>query len=70
MSALAKEQTLNDEGSSTLLCEVEAIVNSQPLTTVPSDPKDLEPLTPNHLLLLRVVTSLKLKYYRIWRPGV
>lgn len=43
LSALVKEQTLNDEGLSTLLCEVEAIVNSRPLTTVSSDPKDLEP---------------------------
>ena len=58
LSALVKEQTLNDEGLSTLLCEVEAIVNSRPLTTVSSDPKDLEPLTPNHLLLLREQPSL------------
>ena len=35
------------------LCEVEAIVNGRPITKLSDDPRDLEPLTPNHLLLLR-----------------
>ncbi len=35
------------------LCEVEAIMNDRLITTVTSDPNDLEPLTPNHLLLLK-----------------
>ena len=40
------------------MCEVESIVNSRPLTKVSDDARDLEPLTPNHLLLLRPGPSL------------
>lgn len=51
--SVLKEQNLDDEGLHTALCEVEAIMNDRPITTVTSDPNDLEPLTPNHLLLLK-----------------
>jgi len=51
LSALLSEQTLTDEGLATLMVEVEAILNPRPLTPVTFDPKDYEPLTPNHLLL-------------------
>ena len=44
-----KGQTLTDESLCTFLCEVEAIINSRPITTAQSDPGDLEPLAPNHL---------------------
>ena len=47
-------QHLDDEGLQTVMCEVEAILNSRPLTTVSDNPNDLEPLTPNHLLQLKV----------------
>lgn len=53
MGALTKEQILDDEGLATLLCEVESIVNGRPVTKVSDDPRDMEALTPNHLLLLR-----------------
>ena len=53
LAALLKEQTLDDEGLLTLMCEVEAIVNGRPITKMSEDPKDCEALTPNHLLLLR-----------------
>lgn len=36
----------------TLMCEVESTLNSRPLTEISDDCGDLEPLTPNHLLLL------------------
>ena len=51
--ALMKEQPLDDEGLTTLMCEVESIVNGRPITKSSDDPSDSEALTPNHLLLLR-----------------
>ncbi|XP_037631889.1 uncharacterized protein LOC119491753 [Sebastes umbrosus] len=48
-----KQQPLDDECLQTLLCEVEAIINSRPITRVSNDPDDLEALTPNHILLLK-----------------
>ena len=53
LGVLLKEQTLDDEGLSTLMCQIEAIINNRPLTRLSDDPRDMEPLTPNHLLLLR-----------------
>ena len=46
-------QTVDDKGLVTLLCEVETIINGRPIIAVSGDPNDPEPLTPNHLLLLR-----------------
>ncbi|XP_064106577.1 uncharacterized protein LOC135215610 [Macrobrachium nipponense] len=43
-------QQLDYEGLCTLFCEVEATVNSRPLTIVTSDSRDPAPLTPNKLL--------------------
>ena len=53
LRALIKEQVLDEESLSTLMCEVEAIVNGRPITKLSDDPRDLEPLMPNHLLLLQ-----------------
>lgn len=52
--SITKQQTLDDEGLETVMCEVEAILNNRPLTAASSDPNDLEPLTPNQLLQLKV----------------
>ena len=41
-----------------LMAEVAGILNGRNLTPVSSDPKDLEPLTANHLLSLRSNPSL------------
>lgn len=41
---------ITDEVLLTLMAEVENILNCRPLTSLSSDCKDLEPLTPNHLL--------------------
>ena len=58
LRALTKKQVLDNEGLTTLMCEVEAIVNGRPITKVSDDPHDLEPLTPNHLLLLQAGPSV------------
>ena len=47
------QQVVNDDALATLMCLVESIINSRLLTTVSKDPSELEPLTPNHLLLPR-----------------
>ena len=38
--------------------EVEAILNTRPLTTVSCEPDDLEPLTPNHILTAKSTVVL------------
>ena len=53
IKAVTREQILDDEGINTLMCEVEAIINGRPITKLSDDPRDMEPLTPNHLLMLR-----------------
>ena len=58
LNSVVKQQTLNDEGLLTLMCLVESIVNGRPLTVTSDDVKDAEPLTPNHLLLLRSSNAL------------
>ena len=58
LGSLVKEQTIDDESLQTLMCEAESIINGRPLTAIPDDPKDLEPSTPNHLLLLHQEASL------------
>ena len=53
LGALLKTQTPNNETFSTLITEVEGILNSRPLVPIVVDPLSEEPLTANHLLLLR-----------------
>ena len=49
---------LDTDSFHTLLCEVEAIINSRPITNVSDDPDDLEPLTPNHILTGKSVVTI------------
>lgn len=58
LNSTLRVQTLDEEGLHAVLCEVEAILNSRPLTKSSTDPNDLEALTPNHLLLLKAQPSL------------
>ena len=52
MNGLLNQQKLTDESLTTLMCEIENILNSRPLTPVSADARDLNPITPNHLLRL------------------
>ena len=58
LKAVIGLQSLTDETLVTFLAETEKILNDRPLTSVSDDPDDLEPLTPNHVLLLRSNASL------------
>ena len=76
LGALLKEQLVKDETLSTLLCEVEKILNDRPLTPISDHPDDPEPLTPNKLLLLKSNSWLPPdvfrshdKYSKRWRQA-
>ena len=72
LRALLLEQTTDDESLATLMCEVESILNSRPITVVSEDSRDLESLTPNHLLLLKSDTMMLQVFSRrkTFLPGV
>lgn len=55
---LSEGVILNDYTLLTVLTEVEALINSRPLTWVSDDIKDLEALTPNHFIMGRASTNL------------
>ena len=56
-------QTLTDDTFTTLLCEVENFLNCRPLTSVSTDVRDIEALTPNHFLLGRAHGKILLTFY-------
>ena len=50
LGGILPRKPLDDDALHTLLLEVEAIVNSRPLTDIDVDGDSNLPLTPNHLL--------------------
>jgi hypothetical protein len=42
----------------TILCKIEAILNSRPITPMSNDPEDVRALTPGHFLIGRALTTL------------
>ena len=66
------DQRLTFEELSTLVSQIEACLNSRPLTPISSDPTDLNPLTPGHFLIggaLRAVPGHDLRDININRLG-
>lgn len=53
LSSVLCQNSFDDEGFLTVLCEAEAMLNDRPITKLSEDPNDLKALTPNHLLLMK-----------------
>lgn len=56
-------QILSYEEFYTLLVQIEAVLNSRPLTPISSDPSDLSVLTPRHFLTLEPLSAVPDDYY-------
>ena len=50
MEIILGSQVLDEDSLHTLFCEIEAIINSRPLSAISSDCGDILPITPNKLL--------------------
>ena len=64
LPAILQTQLTSDDVLTTVMAEAESILNSRPLITITLDPKDGQPLTPNHLLLLRESINLSPVFFR------
>ncbi|KAH0946483.1 hypothetical protein HN011_011510 [Eciton burchellii] len=51
-------RTLSKAEFATLLCQIEACLNSRPIATLSDDPNDLSTLMPNHFLIGRPLISI------------
>jgi hypothetical protein len=58
MKAILGERTVDEEVLRTVLTEAQGIANSRPLCPNSDDAKDMEAITPNHLLLQRPTATL------------
>ncbi|GFW89957.1 uncharacterized protein TNCV_3741431 [Trichonephila clavipes] len=59
---VAKSAIMNFEELTTLIAQIEAVLNSRPLSPLSSDPNDLNPLTPGHFLTNCAISSFPESY--------
>ncbi|GFU79066.1 integrase catalytic domain-containing protein [Trichonephila clavipes] len=59
---VAKSAIMNFEELTTLMAQIEAVLNSRPLSPLSSDPNDLNPLTPGHFLTNCAISSFPEPY--------
>ena len=71
---ILEQQTVNDKALSTIIAEVEFIVNSRPLCPTSESPDDLQSISPNNFLMFNPIESLppgifveQDQYLRRWR---
>ncbi|GFS89674.1 uncharacterized protein TNCV_3787161 [Trichonephila clavipes] len=72
---VAKSAIMNFEELTTLMAQIEAVLNSRPLSPLSSDPNDLNPLTPGHFLANCAISSFpepytasdSLSYHSRWK---
>ena len=57
-----------DNTFNTVLCEAKNFMNARPITTVPVNAEDIEPLTPNHILIGRTHASFPLLPLELFSP--
>nr|XP_033204626.1 uncharacterized protein LOC117165315 [Bombus vancouverensis nearcticus] len=61
---VAGHELLTFEQFNTLIIEIEAVLNSRPLTPISTDPKDLLVLTPGHFLIGESLMSVRERDFR------
>ncbi|GFV89526.1 uncharacterized protein TNCV_4153411 [Trichonephila clavipes] len=59
---VAKSAIMNFEELTTLMAQIEAVLNLRPLSPLSSDPNDLSPLTPGHFLTNCAISSFPESY--------
>ncbi|XP_029167681.1 uncharacterized protein LOC114938094 [Nylanderia fulva] len=58
LKRIAGSRTLSQAEFATLLCQIEACLNSRPIAALSDDPSDLSALTPGHFLIGRPIVAI------------
>nr|XP_012232668.1 PREDICTED: uncharacterized protein LOC105678150 [Linepithema humile] len=65
LKKILSEALLSFEEMYTVLTQIEAVLNSQPLTPISSDPTDLRALTPGHFLIGEALNAISQRFIDI-----